>query len=62
MHNPTLTEKFKKWLNAPDPSISHNNIRKKHYNGTGQWLLEDKRYITWKEQYNSFLWINGICR
>ncbi|KAF8345390.1 hypothetical protein F5887DRAFT_1282634 [Amanita rubescens] len=55
-----LLEKFKKWLNAPDPSINHNNIRKKHYKGTGQWLLGDERYVAWKEQSNSFLWINGI--
>ena len=62
MHNPTLTGKFKEWLNAPDPSINHNNIRKKHHKGTGQWLLDDERYVAWKEQSNSFLWINGICR
>ncbi len=32
--------KFKKWLNAPDPSVSlsHNNAREKHLEGSGQWL------------------------
>ncbi|KAF8333766.1 ankyrin repeat-containing domain protein [Amanita rubescens] len=55
-----LLAKFKKWLNVPDPSVSHNNAREKHLKGSGQWLLQDKRYINWKEQSNSFMWINGI--
>ncbi|KAF8343374.1 ankyrin repeat-containing domain protein, partial [Amanita rubescens] len=53
-------EKFKKWLAVPDPSINHNIAREKHHEGTCQWLLDDKRYISWKEQSNSFMWINGI--
>ncbi|KAF8343377.1 ankyrin repeat-containing domain protein [Amanita rubescens] len=55
-----LLEKFKKWLAVPDPSINHNIAREKHHKGTCQWLLDDKRYISWKEQSNSFMWINGI--
>ncbi|KAF8669599.1 hypothetical protein AX14_005997, partial [Amanita brunnescens Koide BX004] len=55
-----LLAKFKKWLNVPDPSTNHNNARKKHHQGTGQWLLEDERYATWKQQSNSLMWINGI--
>ncbi|KAF8351875.1 ectomycorrhiza-induced ankyrin-domain/NACHT-domain-containing protein [Amanita rubescens] len=55
-----LLAKFKKWLNVPDPSVSHNNAREKHLQGSGQWLLGDERYIKWKEQFNSFMWINGI--
>ncbi|KAF8326451.1 ankyrin repeat-containing domain protein [Amanita rubescens] len=55
-----LLAKLKKWLNVPDPSVSHNNAREKHLEGSGQWLLRDKRYIKWKEQSNSFMWINGI--
>ncbi|KAF8713547.1 hypothetical protein AX14_012942 [Amanita brunnescens Koide BX004] len=55
-----LLAKFKKWLNAPDPSTNHNNARKKYHEGTGQWLLEDGKYATWKQESNSFMWINGI--
>ncbi|KAF8326443.1 ectomycorrhiza-induced ankyrin-domain/NACHT-domain-containing protein [Amanita rubescens] len=55
-----LLAKLKKWLNVPDPSVNHNNAREKHLEGSGQWLLGDKRYIKWKEQSNSFMWINGI--
>ena len=53
--------KFREWLDPPDPSPNHNNARDKHHGNTGQWLLEDERYVTWKQQANSFLWINGIC-
>ena len=56
-----LPGKFKKWLDPPDPSIHHNNARNKHLENTGQWLLKDERYLTWKEQPNSLMWINGIC-
>ena len=57
----TIAAKFRKWLAEPDPSVNHNNARKKHHAETGQWLLQDERYVTWKQQSNSFMWINGIC-
>ena len=56
-----LAAKFKKWLTAPDPSINHNSARKRYHKDTGQWLLGDERYVAWKEQPNSLIWINGIC-
>ena len=56
-----VTAEFKKWLNAPDPSANHNSARKKHHKDTGQWLLQDQRYVNWKKQPNSFMWINGTC-
>lgn len=56
------TEKLMKWLNPPNPSTNHNNARDKHHENTGQWLLGDERYVTWKQQANSFMWINGICK
>ncbi|KAK2467970.1 hypothetical protein APHAL10511_000265 [Amanita phalloides] len=52
--------KFKKWLAAPDPSTNHNSARKKYHKDTGLWILADERYIAWKKQAGSFLWINGI--
>ena len=57
-----LVGKFHKWLNAPDPSTNHNIARKKYHKNTGQWLLDDERYRIWKQQPNSFMWINGICK
>ena len=55
------TAKFRNWLKAPDPSTNHNNARQKHHEATGQWLLQDERYVAWKKQPNSLLWINGTC-
>ncbi|KAF8324400.1 ankyrin repeat-containing domain protein [Amanita rubescens] len=55
-----LLAKFKKWLTAPDPSINHNTARKRYHQDTGQWILGDERYVSWKEQPNSLIWINGI--
>ncbi|KAF8678526.1 hypothetical protein AX14_004715, partial [Amanita brunnescens Koide BX004] len=52
--------KFKRWLDAPDPSNTHITARYKYHKSTGQWLLEDDRYVNWKQQANSFMWINGI--
>lgn len=57
----TPPEKFKKWLHAPDPSTNHNSAREKRCGRTGQYVLEDDRYVTWKQNENSLLWIHGIC-
>jgi len=57
----TPAGKFKKWMDPPNPSINHNNARNKHLENTGQWLLKDERYLAWKQQPNSLMWINGIC-
>ena len=57
----SVTAKFKKWLNAPDPSANHNSAREKHHKDTCQWILQDQRYANWKQQANSFMWINGNC-
>jgi hypothetical protein len=54
-------DKYQKWLGAPDPSFNHNNAREKHLNNTGMWLLDDPKYVGWKQDANSFMWIHGIC-
>ncbi|KAK2478562.1 hypothetical protein H9L39_11050 [Fusarium oxysporum f. sp. albedinis] len=48
-----------RWLNPADPSVDHNKAREACHSGTGQWLLNNPRYLTWKSQMNSFLWLNG---
>ncbi|KLP20382.1 uncharacterized protein LW94_2878 [Fusarium fujikuroi] len=48
-----------KWLNAADPSVDHNKAHQTCHPGTGQWLLNNPRYRTWKSQNGSFLWLNG---
>ncbi|KAM0084015.1 hypothetical protein ACKRZS_003736 [Fusarium odoratissimum] len=48
-----------RWLNPADPSVDHNKAREACHSGTGQWLLNNPRYLTWKSQNNSFLWLKG---
>ncbi|RYC89265.1 hypothetical protein BFJ63_vAg7867 [Fusarium oxysporum f. sp. narcissi] len=48
-----------RWINPADLSVDHNKAREACYSGTGQWLLNNPRYLTWKSQMNSFLWLNG---
>ncbi|KAJ4134005.1 hypothetical protein NW765_008033 [Fusarium oxysporum] len=48
-----------RWLNPADPSVDHNKAREACHSGTGQWLLNNPRYLNWKFQTSSFLWLNG---
>jgi hypothetical protein len=35
------TEKIRRWLSPPDPSIIANHARALRHEGTGVWLLEN---------------------
>ncbi|KAF8344871.1 hypothetical protein F5887DRAFT_1134313, partial [Amanita rubescens] len=50
----------RKWLSAPDSSLSHVDALKKSHPGTGKWLLDSSSYQQWKMEPNSLLWLNGI--
>ena len=56
-----VIEKFKMWLLPPDASLDHNNARRKHLQDTGQWLMNNNKYLAWRQQPNSFMWVNGTC-
>jgi hypothetical protein len=47
------------WLSAPDRSIEHNVARKKHEEGTGEWLLKSEHYQKWLSGSSSILWLHG---
>ncbi|KAF5348194.1 hypothetical protein D9758_014660 [Tetrapyrgos nigripes] len=49
---------IKKWINAPDSSINFIAAYDKITEGTGEWLLEDSRFIEWKEK-GGLLWLQG---
>ncbi|KAK8065228.1 hypothetical protein PG997_011975 [Apiospora hydei] len=51
---------IRSWLSAPDPAANFNKAREQHQEGTGEWLIQDERYSTWKQEQNSFLWLSGI--
>ena len=53
-------EQIIQWLAAPDPSSNHNKACQKKHHETGRWLLESPKYIHWKNQQTSFLWLHGI--
>jgi hypothetical protein len=53
-------DKIRNWLAPPDPSTNLNQARRLRYQGTGQWFLESEAYSEWKNEENSFLWLNGI--
>ena len=48
------------WLAPPDPSSNHHAACKKKQPATGSWLLDDKRFSSWKAEPSSLLWLNGI--
>ena len=49
------------WLKAPDATVNHNAACAKRHPGTGIWLVKGSRFITWLDQDNSFLWLNGFA-
>lgn len=48
------------WLNGPDPSIKHNQLREARAPQTGKWFLQRKDYIVWQTEANSCFWFYGI--
>ncbi|KAF5722638.1 ankyrin repeat L25 [Fusarium mundagurra] len=48
-----------RWLQPADPSTDHNKARQTCHLGSGQWLLDNPQYLTWKSNDNSFLWLKG---
>ncbi len=49
------------WLNGPDQSSKHNEVRNIRRAHTGVWFLKQKDYDFWCEETNSMFWIYGIC-
>jgi hypothetical protein len=47
------------WLEAPDPSRTHNNLQRQHHKGTGEWLFGTHEYLRWRERPSSILWVKG---
>ena len=53
-----LTEMLK-WLDAPNCFIEHDDARKKHQKGTGEWLLQGRHYQDWVLGTSPLLWLYG---
>ncbi len=52
--------KIHQWLHAPDPSTNYHKALKQRQIDTGLWFLESKRYVQWKTDAASTLWLYGI--
>ncbi|GAW16521.1 hypothetical protein ANO14919_059510 [Xylariales sp. No.14919] len=46
-------------LDAPNPSIEHNEARRKHEPGTGEWFLKCQSYQDWVTGLSPRLWVHG---
>jgi hypothetical protein len=48
-----------KWLSLEDFSKRYNHIRETHESLTGDWLIRNRLYTSWKVTPGSFLWLCG---
>ena len=52
--------KILKWLSPDDFEEVHERHVKKRFPNTGQWLLDDPRFISWRDEtQSSILWCHG---
>ena len=49
-----------RWLSLDDFEMTHETHFKKRFKNTGQWLLDDPRFINWGDgAQSSLLWCYG---
>ncbi|KAK5045892.1 hypothetical protein LTR84_008678 [Exophiala bonariae] len=53
-------EKILQWLSQFDFSNAQNVARTSKALGTGQWFLEHRDYIDWRDSYQGLLWLHGV--
>ncbi|KAJ7223968.1 ankyrin repeat domain-containing protein [Mycena rebaudengoi] len=53
-------DKIIDWMSPLNPFRRHKDIFGTHQGGTGQWLLADVGFTTWKESVGGTLWCQGI--
>ena len=52
-------EKILGWLIPMIPSTNYHQALKTCHSSTCQWFIEDKRFLEWKENSGSLLWLHG---
>lgn len=56
-----LRRKVLEWLTPVDYEETHQRHFKKHFANTGQWLIENDQFVSWKDTPGSrLLWCYGI--
>lgn len=49
-----------RWLSPDDFEETHDRHFKKRFGNTGQWLLDDPRFVDWRDKtQSSILWCHG---
>lgn len=52
--------KILRWLSPDDFEQTHEKHLKKRFGKTGQWLVDDPRFINWRSgALSSLLWCHG---
>jgi hypothetical protein len=51
--------KITDWLSPPNPETNHESACQRHEPLTGNWLLQDARYLAWKSGSIRSLWVYG---
>lgn len=59
-HEGEWASKLSTWLDVPDPSSNYAAACKRRQEGTGIWLIDDKRFLNWQASPGSSLWLHGI--
>ena len=55
-----MRRKVLRWLSPDDFEETHERHFKKRFGNTGQWLLDDSRFINWRDEAQSgMLWCYG---
>ncbi|KAJ6503998.1 hypothetical protein C8R45DRAFT_575510 [Mycena sanguinolenta] len=59
VHDMAVAEKLEKWLQfPPEMTQKQHETEQLRTKGTGQWFLEDKRFIEWEDN-PGVLWVEG---
>ncbi|KAJ6120565.1 ankyrin repeat-containing domain protein [Penicillium sp. IBT 18751x] len=58
-----ISSTIRDWLKAPDSTLDYNETfkKKKKYENTGLWLMQNPEFIAWVSEGNSFLWLYGFA-
>lgn len=58
-----ISSTIRDWLKAPDSTLDYNEAckKKKKYESTGLWLMQDPDFSAWLSEKNSFLWLYGFA-
>ena len=55
-----MRRKILEWLSPGDYEETHERHFRKRFQSTGQWLLDDPRFISWRDEAQSrLLWCYG---